>query len=99
MDKKIERFLELSFKFSVSKDEMFPEYSLPTYATCYDYSRFKDVTTPRENQQEQTPEKTIAEKIMAEARNKAELAEEFEEYIKLQKELQDYYQALNKLNN
>lgn len=98
MDKKIERFLELSFKFSKNAYELFPEYSQPIYNTCT--SENSDAVEFLLSAMQVKPlQRPVSEKIMIEARNKAELAEEFEEYIKLQKELQDYYQALNKLNN
>ena len=48
-------------------------------------------------QQETVKEKSRAEKIREQSEIKAKLAEDYDEYLQLQKELGDYFTSLNKL--
>jgi len=90
INKKVQRFLELSLKFSKSAYDVFPENSGSSgiiYTTLNCGSSECQVKTSLSR----------AETIRANAEIEAQKAEEFDEYKTLQQELINYYTALNKL--
>lgn len=94
---KVERYLELSKKFQKSSGDVFGNEGLPSYGVERDVFTWLgggnvDITT-----QEPKKEKTRAEKILEGAQVKAKLADEYDEYLQLQKDLGDYFTSLNKL--
>jgi hypothetical protein len=98
INKKIERYIILSKKFQKSTEGIFGEkYSTHNVASAYWVSNpsFIDGRV----QTETVIEKTRAEKILEEAKLKADLANEYDEYLKLQKDLGEYFTSLNKLVN
>lgn len=115
MEEKVKRFLELSKKFSKSAESVFgddrPKYNTINgcvYSNSIGYNitdslsingREIYIDSDGTVKAKDNKELSRAEKIRAEAEIKATLAEEYDEYIKLQNDLSLYYAVLNNLNN
>lgn len=93
MEKQFKRFLELSLKFTKTKSEVLGEFPMESYSVNFGQISFLSASGGSEIKQ-----KTTADLIREEAEKKAVLAEEYEEYLELQKNLGDYFQATDKLN-
>jgi hypothetical protein len=119
---KVQRFVELSAKFSKSESDVFPNdrttsntinfasgpYINPsgTYSSALHVSgnfvlNGKEIFVDNDGSVRAKDMKplTRGEKIEAEAKIKAILSDEFDEYNKLRYDLGEYFRAINKLNN
>jgi len=96
LNNKVERYIILSKQFQKPSSDIFGKESLQNisigYTTCEGSISYR-VTT------EQVKEKSRAEKIRENAEIQAKLAEDYDEYLQLQKDLGNYYSSLNKLTN
>ncbi len=93
MEEKIKRFVELSKEFTIEIEEIF-EYQ-PQNITM-NYSNFGTLSVNCCTQN-QVVSKTRLEVLKENAEKEISRAERFEEYLKLQADLSDYYNALEKL--
>jgi hypothetical protein len=97
LNTKVERYIELSIKFQKSVFDLFGESNDVSYINGNTIS-FNNSTgafyigTP-------ITDKSRADKIREKAETEAKLAEEYDEYINLQRDLRQYYAALNKIEN
>jgi hypothetical protein len=97
IDNKVERYIILSKQFEKSSYDLFGADTNSNYliSTC------TSVILPTGSAQIGTiplpTEKSRAEKILEKAQTDAKFAEDYEEYKTLQKELGEYFKALNKL--
>ncbi len=90
MKEKIRRFIELSFEFTISSDNIYTEPNV-NYITGFNSAteiRFTAGTV-------EMPTRLEAFKKALEY--KAKKAERFEEYLQLQQDLSNYYNALKKV--
>lgn len=103
LNTKVERYIELSIKFQKSAEDLFGKESQSNYIIHGEttiYNSCNSATGYTSNNQNSTPPvKSRAEKIREKAETEAKLAEEYEEYIQLQRDLKQYYNALNKIEN
>lgn len=97
MENKIRRFLELSKEFTVKSNEVYEGFQ-ETYGNltinggiCYSSSGYTV------SSDQNTPSKL--ERFTKSQQEKIEKAERYEEYLKLQSDLLEYYTAKEKLNN
>lgn len=100
VNKKVERYIQLSKQFQKSSNDIFGE-ELSNYTfTAVSGSAYLATTATTGNiemRQEPVKGKSRAEKIREQSEIKAKLAEDYDEYQQLQKELGDYFTSLNKL--
>ena len=98
MEEKFKRFLELSLRFTKTKSEVLGNYPQSnSYTTAI---RSSDICFATLNciDSYKVTEKSTADLIREEAEKKAVLADEFEEYLELQKNLGEYFRITEKLN-
>lgn len=93
MENKIKRFIELSKEFTVKSDDVYGNFMPSTYTLgvpnmggCYVVAQTQSIKAP-----------TILEQFTKAQQDKVEKAERYEEYLTLQTDLSDYYNALTKL--
>ena len=97
VNKKVERYIQLSKQFQKSSNDIFGEEGTSRYTfTAVSGSDYL-VATGYTHHQESVKEKSRAEKIREQSEIKAKIAEDYDEYLQLQKELGDYFTSLNKL--
>lgn len=93
MEEKIKRFITLSKEFTIEVGEIF-EYQ-PQYGTLtFNSSGTLSTSCCTSNQ---VASKTRLEVLKENAEKEVSRAERFEEYLKLQADLSEYYNALEKL--
>ena len=93
VNKKVERYIQLSKQFNKTSEDIFgKEISNFLIASP---SGVAYLSTTKDNEASQ--EKSRAEKIREQSEIKAKIAEDYDEYLQLQKELGDYFTSLNKL--
>ena len=92
---KVERYIQLSKKFQKAEVDIFgnSDNSNILIGTTIEYT----LTGYSQQQNVVIKEKTRAEKIRETAEIIAKLAEDYDEYLQLQKDLGDYFSSLNKL--
>ena len=95
INNKVERYINLSKKFSKTGQEIFGLAYESNTGVCTSVLDFTAVYS--QQQSVVVKEKTRAEKIREAAETQAKLAEYYDEYLQLQKELSDYFTSLNKL--
>ena len=92
INNKVARYIHLSKKFSKTGQEIFGSAYESNTGGCISlttrYSQQQDIVVK---------EKTFAEKIREAAETQAKLAEDYDEYLQLQKDLGNYFSSLNKL--
>ena len=93
MKNKVLRFLELSKEFTIDSEEIFE------YQPQNNFSIGGHGYITINNQSEQLNSKTRLELLKEKSEKEVSKAERFEEYLELQKDLLEYYQALNKVRN
>jgi len=86
---KVERFIELSGKFSKAPEK----YSVDYVITGSGQLTFSSGI----NLDSVIKQVSAAEKIRAQAEREAKLCEEYDEYLELQKDLSQYFKTVNKL--
>lgn len=103
----IKRFVELSLKFTKKEEDIFSEEELVSSpydgtlsgltftSTCGTIAS----TSTRIVHEVYQPEPTRGETILERAKERATLADEYDEYIKLRKALQLYFKAEDELTN
>lgn len=90
---KVQRFVELSKQFSKSEYDLFPQnngmhqFSTISSGTCY------GTINVNSNQNELTR----TEKLQQELTAKIQKSKDYDEYLGLQKDLSEYFSAVNKL--
>ena len=102
INKKVERYLQLSKQFEKTSLDIFGQeddnniYLTATVNVGYTgmYSINQSCIPGSQTTEKQ---KSRAEKIVETAKLKAKVAEDYDEYLQLQKELGDYFTSLNKL--
>lgn len=99
---KVQRLIELSKVFSRTESELFTSSEIGFSASLLSFSTNNTNVTDhyintQGGQQVKVEIKTKAENILTIAKAKAELAEKFDEYRKLQEDLSQYFKALNNL--
>lgn len=101
VNKKVERYIQLSKQFEKTSKDIFGEEInsnfIFTGSSVYHGISNYDISTGYTQHQESVKEKSRAEKIREQSEIKAKLAEDYDEYLQLQKELGDYFTSLNKL--
>lgn len=93
MEEKIKRFVELSKEFTINVEEIF-EYQSQYATVNYSISGTLSTNCCTSNQ---AVTKTRLEILKENANKEVKRAERFEEYLKLQADLLEYYNALEKL--
>jgi hypothetical protein len=93
MKSKILRFLELSKEFTIDSEEIF------TYQPQNNFIISGHGYGTINSQSEQLNSKTRLELLKEKSEKEVSKAERFEEYLQLQTDLLEYYQALNKLKS
>ena len=98
IQKKVQRFVELSKKFTVGAEEIFETdvknaVSLRTYSSGILSSDGSAYTFTISDEKEPTR----LEKFKEENDRKVKLAEEYEEYLTLQENLSDYFKSVKNL--
>lgn len=94
VNKKVERYIQLSKHFEKSSEEIFGKETLSNVITFSEGFLGCGRTI---SYSEASKEKSRAEKIREQSEIKAKIAEDYDEYLQLQKELGDYFTSLNKL--
>jgi hypothetical protein len=94
MEDKIKRFIELSKEFTVKSNDVYGDFNHNAVFT-FTGSGGSYYWTGAQAQNIQPP--TKLEQFTKEQQDKVEKAKRFEEYITLQRDLSDYYNALIKL--
>lgn len=97
VNKKVERYIQLSKQFEKSSKDIFGEEVNNNYVFTGVCNGTFVTAVGYTTQQETVKEKSRAEKIREQSEIKAKLAEDYDEYLQLQKELGDYFTSLNKL--
>lgn len=98
MENKIRRFLKLSVEFTVESDEVYEGFienignNILTYGSCH-------INSALTYQIDSCKTPTKLEQFTNSHQEKIKKAERYEEYLKLQKDLLEYYTAKEKLNN
>jgi len=98
MEEKFKRFLELSLKFTKNKREVLGDYPQSNNGLLFSNPSI-GFAVLNDTQSYKVAEKSTADLIREEAEKKAVLADEFEEYLELQKNLGEYFRITEKLNN
>lgn len=101
MEEKFKRFLELSNKFTKSQEDVLGKdvpYTINRDITINGYSVLSSKPQIATILSSNEKIKTTSELILESAKEKAQLADEYDEYLKLQKDLQEYFKAVDKLN-
>lgn len=93
--KKMKRYVELSKKFTTSKDELFGEYSQDNSTVTISMDGNSGNVWINSDEKSKTP--TRAERIMSDAKGLAKLSDEYDEYIELGAALSDLFKANDKL--
>lgn len=93
MENKILRFLELSKEFTIDSKEIFE------YQQQNDFGIGGHGYITITSQSKQLNSKTRLELLKEKTEKEVSRAERFEEYLQLQTDLLEYYQALNKLKS
>lgn len=110
---KVTRFVELSKKFTKSAEEVLDRADLNEERRCYSSNAvyvgadvYLSAAKGEKTEYRYLNGKVIsetplskAEILLKEAEIQAQLANEYDEYIQLQKDLSEYLQAAEKLNN
>ena len=94
MENKIKRFIELSKEFTVDSREIYGE---SMFSTASSHDMWAGVTISLPTPGDHKPPLTKLEQFTKAQQDKAEKAERYEEYLALQTDLLDYYNALTKL--
>ena len=100
INKKVERYIYLSKQFGKSSSDIFEEkVNSNAYEISVGNNNYLTATGgfTYEIRQEPVEQKSRAEKIREQSEIKAKLAEDYDEYLQLQKELGNYFTSLNKL--
>lgn len=101
MEKQFKRFLELSLRFTKTKREALGEFPKELYGSvniCQVVTSENSTYFIDNSKRVQVKSKSTADLIREEAEKKAVIADEYEEYLELQKNLGDFFQATDKLN-
>lgn len=95
ISRKIERYIDLSIKFQKSESELFKnlDYTLQVTGHITQNHSFGYIIT----NDNCSSNKSRSQVIRDNAEKEALFAEEYDEYIDLQKNLKQYYNSLNKL--
>ena len=93
MEEKVKRFVELSKEFTINAEEIF-EYQPQNVNISYSTFGTFSTTTCTSSQ---VVSKTRLEVLKENAEKEISKAERFEEYLKLQADLLEYYKELEKL--
>ena len=93
VNKKVERYIQLSKQFNKTSEDIFGKEISNFLITSTSGVTYLSNTKDNETSQE----KSRAEKIREQSEIKAKIAEDYDEYLQLQKELGDYFTSLNKL--
>lgn len=93
VNKKVERYIQLSKQFNKTSEDIFGKEISNFLITSTSGVAYLSTTKDNETSQE----KSRAEKIREQSEIKAKIAEDYDEYLQLQKELGDYFTSLNKL--
>lgn len=94
MENKIKRFIELSKEFTVDSREIYGE---SLFSTISSHDMWTGVTVALPTHGDHKPPLTRLEQFAKAQQDKIEKVERYEEYITLQKDLSNYYNALTKL--
>ena len=94
MENKIKRFIELSIEFTADSREIYGE---SVFSTASSINMWSGVTISLPTPGYQQPPLTRLEQFTKAQQDKAEKVERYEEYLALQTDLLDYYNALTKL--
>ena len=101
VNKKVERYIQLSKQFNKTSEDIFGKEVNSNFnftgSSVYHGVSINDISTGYTQHQESVKEKSRAEKIREQSEIKAKIAEDYDEYLQLQKELGDYFTSLNKL--
>lgn len=97
INKKVERYIQLSKYFERTSKDIFEEDSSRYPFTGVSGTVYLTATGEIQVNQTGVKEKSRAEKIREQSEIKAKIAEDYDEYLQLQKELGDYFTSLNKL--
>jgi len=99
MEEKFKRFLELSLRFTKTKSEVLGNYPQSNVGYIGSSGITDSFATLNFTDSYKAVEKSTADLIREEAEKRAVLADEFEEYLELQKNLGEYFRITEKLNN
>jgi len=103
INKKVERYIKLSKQFGKTSIDIFGKESDSSSDIILGYTTstasYINAIGQDYSNKEVLIDKSRAEKIREAAEIKAKLAEDYDEYLQLQKELGDYFTSLNKLTN
>jgi hypothetical protein len=96
---KVQRLIELSKVFSRTESELFTSSEIGFSSSLLGFSTnaTDHYVNTQGGHQVKVDIKTKAENILTIAKAKAELAEKFDEYRKLQEDLSQYFKLLNNL--
>lgn len=102
LNTKVGRYIELSQKFQKSAEDIFGKESVNNNCITFNGNQSYSVAQSGtgiylNSQATETKPKTRAEKIREKGETEAKLAEDYDEYLKLQTELGNYFKALNKI--
>ena len=101
VNKKVDRYIQLSKQFEKTSSDIFGQevnsnFILTGSSNC-NGTNYYNIATGHIDHQEPVKGKSRAEKIREQSEIKAKIAEDYDEYLQLQKELGDYFTSLNKL--
>lgn len=101
INKKVGRYIQLSKQFERSSLDIFGQEEnsnliLTGSSSCTGINYY-NIATGHIDHQETVKGESRAEKIRKQSEIKAKLAEDYDEYLQLQKDLGDYFSLLNKI--
>lgn len=100
IENKFERYLELSLKFKKEVKDIIHDIPVirdhAVYITDNGYHTLSNSCCDKE--EEKVPP-TRSELILEKAKEQAELSDEYDEFLQLGRDLQDYFKATNKLTD